>query len=152
MTSAGKRSEINFRGFSDRGRPPFLIFARASISSVNSGNSLYSSAFTTWASTRARSDFKERRDACSLSFIGLPHAEDVTVRAARRVAHNDKASRQQPVADDALLAVVPPGVFDLYRDTGKDQRCVCEIQSTFGQRLRALDRIERDSPGLSYLQ
>ena len=105
MTSAGKRSEINFRGFSDRGRPPFLIFARASISSVNSGNSLYSSALTTWASTRARSDFKERRDAFFLSVIGLPHAEDVTVRAARRVAHNDKASRQQPVTDDAPLAV-----------------------------------------------
>jgi hypothetical protein len=44
-----------------------------------------------------------------------------------------------------LLAVVLPSVLDLYRDTGKDQRRVCEIQSTFGQRFGALDRIERDS-------
>jgi len=104
-----------------------LIFARASISSVNSGSSLYSSGVTKWASTRARSDFKERRDARFLSFIGLPHAEDVTIRATRGVTHNDNPTRQQAVADDALLAVVPPSVFDLYRDTGKDQRRVCEI-------------------------
>ena len=46
MTSAGRRREINLRGFSDRGRPPLLIFARASMSSVSSGSSLYSSGFT----------------------------------------------------------------------------------------------------------
>src|SRR5262249_26577275 len=43
MTSAGRRREINFRGFSETGRPPLWTRARASISSVNSGCSLYSS-------------------------------------------------------------------------------------------------------------
>jgi hypothetical protein len=61
-------------------------------------------------------------------------------------------TRQQAVTDDALLAVVLPSVFDLYRDAGQDQRRVREIQSAFGQRLDALDRIERDSYELLYLQ
>jgi hypothetical protein len=76
----------------------------------------------------------------------------VTIRATRGVTHNDNSTRQQAVTHHALLAVVLPGVFDLYRDTGKDQRCVREIQSTFSQRLGALDRIERDSHELLYLQ
>jgi hypothetical protein len=76
----------------------------------------------------------------------------VTIRATRGVTHNDHPTRQQAVADDALLAVVLPSVFDLYRDTGKDQRRVCEIQSTFGQGLGALDPIERDPDRLLYLQ
>lgn len=47
ITSAGNRRDINLRGFVDTGLPPFLIFARFSICSVNSGSSSYSTAFTT---------------------------------------------------------------------------------------------------------
>jgi len=45
ITSAGKRREINLRGFGESGLPPFFTFARASISSVSSGRSSYSSFF-----------------------------------------------------------------------------------------------------------
>jgi len=74
---------------------------------------------------------------------------DVSALEGRQAARRPS---QQAVADDALLAVVLPSVFDLYRDTGKDQRRVCEIQSAFGQRLGALAPVERDSHGLLYLQ
>jgi hypothetical protein len=47
ITSAGKRNDINFRGFADTGLPPLLIFARFIIRSVNSGSSSYSRAFIT---------------------------------------------------------------------------------------------------------
>ena len=65
---------------------------------------------------------------------------------------NDNPTRQQAVTDDAFLAVLPPSVLDLDRDTAKDQGGVREIQSTLGQRLGALDRIEGDPHGLLYLQ
>lgn len=89
ITSAGSRSEINFRGFGDKGLPPLFTFARASISSVRSGSSSYSSGLTLWASTRARSDFKERRNAGLFAFIGFPHTENVAIRATRRVSHDN---------------------------------------------------------------
>jgi hypothetical protein len=54
------------RGFAETGRPPFLTVARASISGVASGSSTYSRAFVTCASTRFRSDFKERCDGAFL--------------------------------------------------------------------------------------
>ena len=69
ITSVGTRSEISLRGFGENGRPPLFILERASISSVNSGSSSYSSACTVCASTRTRSDFKERRDAGLFAFI-----------------------------------------------------------------------------------
>jgi hypothetical protein len=47
ITSAGNRRDINLRGFVDTGLPPLLILARFNISSVNSGNSLYSRALIT---------------------------------------------------------------------------------------------------------
>lgn len=43
MTSSGNRMEINFFGFRETGLPPLLTFPRASMSSVNSGSSSYSS-------------------------------------------------------------------------------------------------------------
>ena len=70
MTSAGNRSDINFRGLAETGPPPFLSLARTSISSVTSGSSSYSLELTTCASTRARSDFKVRRDADRFTLIG----------------------------------------------------------------------------------
>jgi len=44
--------------------------------------------------TRARSDFKERRDAGFFAFIGFPHAEDVAIRATPRVAHDSHPAFQ----------------------------------------------------------
>ena len=89
ITSVGNRREINLRGLAESGLPPLFTFARASISSVSSGRSSYSSFFKVWASTRAMSDFKEWRDAFLFAFIGFPHAENVAIRATRCVAYND---------------------------------------------------------------
>ena len=89
ITSAGNRREINLRGFGESGLPPLFTFARASISSVSSGRSSYSSFFKVWASTRAMSDFKEWRDAFLFAFIGFPHTKNVAIRATRCIAYDD---------------------------------------------------------------
>ncbi len=144
ITSLGRRSDINLRGFGESGLPPLLTFARASMSSVSSGSSSYSFAFTTCASTRARSDFKERRDASLFAFIGFPHAENVTIRATRRVAQDNQPLFQQAIANNSLLTVVPSCVFNLKCDTSEDQLSICEVQPTFSQCYCALGRIEGD--------
>ena len=89
ITSTGNLMESSLRGFVEMGRPPRLTWARASITSSISGRSPYSSGFTTWASTRAKSDFKERCDAGLFAFNGFSHAEYVAIRATRRVSRND---------------------------------------------------------------
>jgi hypothetical protein len=45
--------------------------------------------------------------------IGFPHAEDVAIRATRRVADHNHSIPQHPEADDALFALVLAGVFGL---------------------------------------
>jgi hypothetical protein len=92
MTVAGRRSVISLRGLGDLGRPPLLTTARASISSVSSGSSRYSLRRMTWESTFARFDPKVAREALFLTGIGFPHAEYVSVRAARRVTDDHHAS------------------------------------------------------------
>src|SRR6478609_9709142 len=136
-TSAGSRREINLRGFAESGRPPLLTFARASMSLVRRGSSSYSLAFILCASTRARSDFKERRDAGFFATIGFPHAENVAIRATRRVADDHHSALQQAIANDASFAIVLSQVFDLYGHTLKDKLGVGEIQSSLGHRSSA---------------
>src|SRR5271170_3650208 len=114
MRSAGRRSEMSFLGLSERGRPPFFTLARASMSDVSCGSSRYSLALITWASTRARSDFKVRREA----FL------------------------EMVVTDDAGFAIVFARVLNLHSNAGKDNRGVCEIEAPFRQGLSALGRIE----------
>src|SRR5712691_4791809 len=104
MTSAGSRSEMSFLGLSERGRPPFLTLARASMSDVSCGSSRYSLALTTFASTRARSDFKVRREAFLFAAIGFPHAENVATRTPRDVTTHDHACLETAVTDDAGFA------------------------------------------------
>ena len=53
----------------------------------------------------------------------------MTINATRGVAHDDNATLQQAVADDAPFAVVPPSVLDLDCDTGKDQGRVYEVEA-----------------------
>jgi hypothetical protein len=108
MTSAGSRSEMSLRGFAERGRPPFFTSALASISEVSSGSSRYSLALTTCASTRARSDFKVRREALLFAGIGFPHAENVSTRARLDVTDHDQAPLKASVADDASFTSVCP--------------------------------------------
>jgi hypothetical protein len=78
------------------------------------------------------------------AFIGFPHAEDVTIRATRRVAHDDHPAFEHAMADDAYLAAVLPCVFDLQCDTCKDFGGISEVQSAFRQRLLAFRLIERE--------
>src|SRR5450631_48222 len=110
-TSAGSRKEMSCRGFAERGRPPLLTVARASISSVSSGSSWYSEREMRWASTRARSEFEVRRETGLLTVVGLPHAEDVANRATRRVADDHHSTFQSAVANDPPLTIVLTGVF-----------------------------------------
>ena len=135
---------MSFLGFEDRGRPPLFTFPRASMSSVSSGSSAYSCRRITCASTRRRSEPKERRDTRFLAVIGFPHAEDVTIRATRRVANNDNPTMEQTKADDADFTVASAIVFDLERRSRENELCVLEVESAFRKGGGSLDRVIRD--------
>jgi hypothetical protein len=55
-------------------------------------------------------------------------------------------------ADDARLAVVPPSVFYLEGQSGKDRRSILEVEAAFIKRPLSLGGIVADAHGLSYLQ
>jgi hypothetical protein len=84
----------------------------------------------TWASTRARSDFKERRDTRLFTFIGFPHAKHVAYRLATRCVpnHNDP-TLQTAKADDSRFAVVLSGIFDFDSDAREDPFGVSKVEA-----------------------
>lgn len=61
----------------------------------------------TCALTRAMSEPKERGDARLLAVIGFPHAEDMAIRATRRVANHYQTLAEEAEADEAPLASTP---------------------------------------------
>jgi hypothetical protein len=130
ITSSVRRIEISLFGFKDRGRPPLLMVPRASISSVNSGSSSYSCGWMTCAATLDRSDPKEWRDTRFLSVICFPHAEDVAIRATRRVADHHHSITKHPKADDSFFAVVLAQVFRLESRACKDQDRIRKVKAS----------------------
>src|SRR5689334_6526887 len=114
ITSSGRRSVISFLGLADRGRPPFFTLARASISVVSSGSSRYSLALTTCASTRAKSDFKVRREALLFAAISFPHAENVSTAASWDVTDYHPATLEAAKADDTSLAIVRARILNFH--------------------------------------
>ena len=144
MTSTGSRSEICLRGLAETGLPPFLSVPRANISSVSSGSSSYSSAVIACASTRARSDFKGRRDPDPFAFICSSHTEDMAIRATRRVANDNHSPAEDAKANDALLAVLLSSVFHFERDAREYQFGIIEVKSSFHQRASTLGWIVGD--------
>ncbi len=134
-TSIGKRKEISCLGLADLGRPPFLTTARLSSSSVSSGSSLYSTGFTTCASTRARSEPKVRGEACLFTIICLSHTKNMAHRAARGIADNHHASGQQAVANDPLFTIVLARIFNFDSQAIEHDNRVFKIQSTICQSL-----------------
>ena len=142
ITSTGSRSEINFRGLAERGRPPLFTTARSRLRLVSSGNSLYSCDRIAWTSTLERSDFKVGREECFFTIIGLSHAEYMTDGTPRRVADHDEATGKQPITNDAGFAVVPAPVFDFNRCASEDDGRVLEVQAALRQRPRPFERVE----------
>ena len=140
-TSAGKRRLINCRGLAERGRPPFFTTARASISSVSSGSSLYSDGLMTCLSTRARSEPEVRRETGLLTIVCLSHAEDVASRATRGIADYHEPAGQQPEAQDSAFTIVPARILDFDRQALEDNDGVLEIQAPLCERLLALGGI-----------
>jgi hypothetical protein len=69
----------------------------------------------------------------------------MAIRATRRVTHDYHPSSKKAVANHACFSIALPRIFDLQRETGKDERGVSEVEPTFGQGLLALGLIERDS-------
>jgi len=151
-TSGGRRREMSWRGFAERGRPPLLTTARRNISSVSSGSSLYSERRIRCASTRLRSDRKVRREAVLLTSIGLSHAEDVAIRATRGVADDDQASLELAVAEHPSLAIVLARVLDLDGQTCEHDRGILKIQTSFRHRPGTLVRIVGNAHRLVYIQ
>jgi len=114
------------------------------MSSVSSGSSSYSCRRITCASTRRRSEPKERGDTRFLAVIDFPHAEDVAIRATRCVANNDNPTMEQAKADDADLIVVSAIVFDLERRSRENELRVLEVESAFRECGCSLGRVIRD--------
>ena len=133
---------MSFLGLSERGRPPFFTWARASMSEVSCGSSRYSLALTICASTRVRSDFKVRREAFLFAAIGFPHAENAASLAPWDVTNHDHASLETAVTDDAGFALVSARVLNLHSNASKNDLGVCEIEAPFRQGLSPLGRIE----------
>jgi hypothetical protein len=98
----------------------------------------------TCASTRARSEPEERRDARFLAVIGFPHAKDVTIRATRRVANHNNPSVKDTKADDSRFAIIPAPILDLERRASKDKCCIPKIESAFSKGGCSFPRIEGD--------
>ena len=145
MTSGGSRSEMSCRGFAERGRPPLLTTARASIESVSSGSSLYSDGLITCASTRFMSEPKVGRETGLLTMIGLSHAKDVANCATLRVPNNYEATAQASVTDSPAFAVVLPRVIDLNGGAFEHEYGVVEVKPSIPQRSIALGRIVGDA-------
>jgi len=141
ITSAGSRSEMSFLGLAERGRPPLLTTARANISSVSSGSSLYSDGFARCASIRESLEPKVRREAGFFSVISFPHAENVAYRAARGVADDHQASGQFAEADDPSFTVVLARVLNLHGQAAEDDSRVLEVEAPILQGLLPLRRV-----------
>jgi hypothetical protein len=77
-----------------------------------------------------------------LSFIRFPHAEDVTIRATRRVANYHHAPGQQTVANDSDFTIVSARIFDLKRQAGENDLRVPKVQTPLTQAGLALVGIE----------
>jgi hypothetical protein len=133
-TSGAKRRLIICFGFGDLGLPAFLKTARASISSVSSGSSSYSSGLMTCASTRLRSEPKVGRKVVLLTVVGLPHAEHMANSATLRVPNHHQPALKKPKADDSGLSIVLPLVLDLRGQAREHPLGVFEVQSTVGER------------------
>lgn len=80
-----------------------------------------------------------------LTVICLPHAEDVSVSAARRVTDDYHPAGEHAEKDDSTRTVVPARVFDLDRRPLKDDSSVREIQSALEQGALAFARVEGDA-------
>jgi len=118
------------------------------MSSVNSGSSSYSCRWITCASTRARSEPEERRDARFLAVIGFPHAKDVAIRATRRVTHHNDPSMKDTKADDSRFAVTPTRILNLESRASKNKYRILKIKSALSKGGCSFPRIEGNYHGL----
>jgi len=97
------------------------------------------------ASTRARSDFKVRRETGLFTGVGLTHAEDVANRTTRRVAHHDDPAAEQSEADDTTLAIVLAKVIDFDGRSSEYELGIFEVEAALDERLLSLGRIVGDA-------
>jgi len=141
MTSSVRRIEIRTFGFADRGRPPFFNSPLASISSVSSGSSSYSSGRILCFATLFRFDPKALRDTFLLSVICFSHAEYVTVFTPRGVADYNHSIVKQPEADVAAFTVVLTQILYLEMRRLEYETGVLEIKASSVERFFAFGRI-----------
>ena len=144
MTSSGSLIEINFLGFSARGRPPLLTTPLASMSSVNSGSSSHSSCWMTCEATLARSEPKDLADTRYFAVICFPHAENMAFRTTRCVANNHHSIMEHAEANHSPLAIVFSIILSLKVRSIKDLVCIPEIETSIRQGLCALAGIAGD--------
>ncbi len=141
MTSSVSRIEIRSFGFAERGRPPFFNSPLASISSVSSGSSSYSSGRILCFATLVRFDPKARRDTLLLSVICLSHAEYVTVLTPRGVADYNHSILKESEADIAAFTVVLTQILYLEMRGLEYETGVLEIKASSAERFFTLGRI-----------
>jgi hypothetical protein len=80
--------------------------------------------------------------------VGLSHAEYMARRAPQGVANHNETAGQHAVTNDAGLTVVLACIYDLDGGAFEHDRRVLEVQTTFGQRLGALDGVEGNAERL----
>jgi len=100
-------------------------------------------ALTICASTRARSDFKVRREAFLFPAISLPHAEYVSTVASRDITDRNHTSFEHTKADDASLTIVPTCVLDCLAGSHVRRMGYCSYKNIVGQ-TRSQMRFQRN--------
>jgi hypothetical protein len=138
ITSTGRRNVRSLRALPEIGRPRFFKTIRLSISDVKRGLSAYSCGLITCASTRLRSDPKDRREARFFAGIGFPHTDDVTPGVTLCIDDLHKPAPQQAKADDSRLSVILTRVLNLSRDAIENLSGVRKIEAPLFKRRRSL--------------
>jgi hypothetical protein len=148
ITSTGRRNVRSLRALPEIGRPRFFKTMRLSISDVKRGLSAYSCGLITCASTRLRSDPKDRREARFFAGIGFPHTDDVTPGVTLCIDDLYKPTPQQAKADDSGLSIVFARVLGFSRDSIENLSGIRKIQPSLFKRRRLLGWIEGNAHDL----
>jgi hypothetical protein len=69
----------------------------------------------------------------------------VTIGTTLRITYDHNPSGQPAETNDALLAVVSPGILKFKGDTLKDNCGIGEVQAPFSQSIGSFHRVEGDS-------
>src|SRR5580692_4305981 len=95
----------------------------------------------TCASTRLRSEPKERREARFFAVIGFSHTDNVAIRAARCINDLNQTTSQQTKANNARLSIISACVLNLSGNALKYLHRIVKVQAPIRQSTYSFGRI-----------